>query len=307
MRNAFAEEITLLAAEDKKIILLSADIGNRLFDKYKENFPDRFYNTGVAEANMISMAAGMAFCSLKPIAYTITTFITTRCYEQIRIDVCYNNLPVIIVGVGGGLSYAPLGVTHHSFEDIAIMRVLPNMTVICPGDAFEVRAAIRASLKHNGPVYIRLGKKDEPLVHKKIPDFKIGEGIIIREGENVCLLSTGNMLPVAAEVAENLSKQKISAQVVSMHTVKPLDKELLSDTFDKFKLVATIEEHSILGGLGGSVAEWLADKAKKARLLRFGTNDSFMHKIGEQAYARKYFGLTPESITKKILEFYRDD
>ena len=305
MRNAFADEITLLAAEDKKIVLLPADIGNRLFDNFKTQFPDRFYNCGVAEANAISMAAGMALCGLRPIAYTITPFITTRCFEQVRVDLCYNNVPVIIAGVGGGFGYASLGATHHSCEDIAIMRVLPNMTVICPGDAFEVRAAVRAALKHNGPVYIRLGKKGEPLVHEKIPDFRIGKAIVIKNGHDVCLLSTGNMLPIAFDTGKKLDKQEISTQVVSFHTVKPLDKDMLSEIFRKFDLVVTIEEHSLLGGLGGSISEWLADNSpQKARLLRFGTWDLFLHKVGEQKYAREYFGLSAKALAEKILEHY---
>lgn len=307
MRNAFAEEATLLANEDKRLVMLPADIGNRLFDKYKEKFPDRFYNCGVAEADTIGIAAGMALCGLRPIAYTINSFITTRCFEQIRVDVCFNNLPVIIAGVGGGLSYSPLGVTHHSCEDIAIMRVLPNMTVICPGDAFEVRAAIRAALKHKGPVYIRLGKKGEPLVHKEVPKFEIGRGIIISEGEDICLLSTGNMLPTAVNVGEILKSQGISAKVISLHTVKPLDKALLSDIFAGFELVATIEEHSLLGGLGASIAEWISEQQpQKAKLLRFGTRDKFLYRVGDQEYARKYFGLDAETISKKILGDYKN-
>lgn len=302
MRNAFAEEITQLAAKDERIVMLPADIGNRLFDNFIKQFPGRFYNCGVAEANTIGIAAGMALCGLRPVAYTINSFITTRCYEQIRVDVCFNNLPVVIVGVGGGLSYAPLGVTHHSCEDIAIMRVIPNMSVICPGDAFEVRAAIRAALNHNGPVYIRLGKKGEPLVHKEIPDFKIGKAIVIRDGKDVCLLSTGNMLPEALKAADILAGKGVSAQLVSFHTIKPLDVALLSQIFSKFGLVGTIEEHSLLGGLGSSVAEWLSDNSQqKAMLCRFGTNGTFMHKVGEQEYARHYFGLTPEKISEKIL------
>ena len=308
MRNAFADEVTLLAAEHKNLVMMPADIGNRLFDNFKSKFPDRFYNCGVAEANTISMAAGMALCGLRPIAYTITPFITTRCFEQIRVDLCYNNLPVIIVGVGAGFGYAPLGATHHSCEDVAILRVLPNMTVICPGDAFEVRAALRAAIKHNGPVYIRLGKKGEPLVHKSIPDFEIGKGIIMEKGNDICILSSGNMLPVAAEAAGILSGKGISTQLVSFHTIKPLDKELLSDAFNKFDLVVTIEEHSLLGGLGGSVAEWLADQSRqKARLLRFGTRDEFLHKVGKQEFAREQFGLTAKEISKKISEDYKND
>ena len=305
MRNAFAAEITALAGEDERIVLLSGDIGNRLFDEYKARFPQRFYNCGVAEANMISMAAGMALCGLRPVAYTIAPFVTTRCLEQIRVDVCYHGVPVIIVGVGAGLSYAPLGATHHTCEDIALLRVLPNMTVVCPGDAWEVRLALQAALGHGGPVYIRLGKKGEPVVHEQPPDFVIGRGIVVRAGYDVCLLSTGNMLPVVVEAAEELCGRGISAQVVSFHTVKPLDEALLFEVFSRFAAVVTVEEHSRLGGLGGSVAEWLADRPfQKARLLRIGTADAFLHDAGNQAHARRRCGLTPEGIAEKTLQAY---
>lgn len=305
MRNAFATEITALAAEDERTVLLSGDIGNKLFDNYKERFPQRFFNCGVAEANMIGMAAGMALSGLRPVTYTITPFTTTRCLEQIRVDVCYHNVPVVIVGVGGGLSYAGLGPTHHSCEDIALLRVLPNMTVICPGDAVEVRQALRAALRHDGPVYIRLGKKGEPVIHKETPDFIIGKGIVLQTGNDVCLLSTGNMLPTAMQAAEELEKRGASAQVVSFHTVKPLDEALLLNVFSNFSVVVTIEEHSRLGGLGGSVAEWLSDQLpQKARLCRVGTADKFLHEAGNQAYARECFGLTPENIANMSLEIH---
>jgi transketolase len=296
VRNAFASELTKLAGEDPRVVMLSGDIGNRLFDKFKEQHPKRFFNCGVAEANMIGVGAGMAACGLRPIAYTITPFITTRVMEQIRVDVCYHNVPVIIVGVGGGLSYASLGGTHHSCEDIGMLRLLPHMTVICPGDPVEVRLALRAATKHDGPVYMRLGKKGEPVIHKSDPQFTIGKGIVVREGRDVCLLSTGNMLPEAVTAADELG-----AQLVSFHTVKPLDETLLADAFARFKLVATIEEHSVLGGLGGSVAEWLSDRPpQKARLLRIGTPDTFLHEAGEQEYAREVFGLTGKQIAEKI-------
>jgi len=305
MRNAFADEVTKLGAEMETLMLLSGDIGNKLFDEFKRRFPERFLNCGVAEANMIGVAAGMAQCGLRPAAYTINSFLTTRCLEQIRVDVCYQNVPVLIVGVGGGLSYAGLGSTHHSCEDIAMLRVLPNMTVICPGDPTEVRLAVRASLRQGGPVYIRLGKKGEPLVHTNVPRFEIGKGIVVREGEDVCLLSTGNMLPVAVEAAGALEERGVSAQVVSMHTVKPLDEELLAETFWRFTAVLTIEEHSVHGGLGGSVAEWLADRPpQRARLGRIGTADVFLHQAGEQEYAREYFGLTAGNVAASALRLH---
>ncbi len=303
MRNAFAAEITALAATDPRVVLLSGDIGNRLFDEYKVRAPGRFFNCGVAEANMLSVGAGMAMCGLRPVAYTITPFVTTRCLEQIRVDVCYHHVPVIIVGTGSGLSYASLGATHHSCEDIAFLRVLPHMQVVCPGDPVEVKLALRAALAQNEPVYIRLGKKGEPVVHQQPPEFVIGKGIVVRTGKDVCLLSTGNTLPLAVRAAEALGKQGVTAQVVSLHTVKPLDEELLADAFARFPVVATIEEHSILGGLGGSVAEWLVDRGpQEARLLRFGTGDHFIHETGNQEYARRFYGLTAEAVVERTLK-----
>lgn len=303
MRNAFASEITALAAEDPRVVLLSGDIGNRLFDDFKVKAPGRFYNCGVAEANMIGMAAGMAMCGLRPVAYTITPFITTRCLEQIRVDVCYHHVPVIIVGTGSGLSYAALGATHHSCEDIAFLRALPHMTVVCPADAVEVRKAVRAAVACNEPVYIRLGKKGEPVVHQQPPDFVIGKGIVLRPGQDVCLLSTGNMLPVALRTAEALSLKGVSAQVVSLHTVKPLDEALLKDAFARFEVVVTVEEHSLVGGLGGAVAEWYVDRpGQRARLLRAGTADAFIHEAGDQEHARRHFGLTPDVIAERTLQ-----
>ena len=159
MRNAFADEITNLAKKDKKIVLLSGDIGNRLFDKFRTRFPERFYNCGFAEACMTGVASGIAHLGLSPITYTIATFNTVRCLEQIKLDICYPNLPVVIVGTGAGLSYASLGATHHSLEDIAFLRVIPNLKILCPSDPEEVRKLLKDALKMKGPVYLRLGKK----------------------------------------------------------------------------------------------------------------------------------------------------
>jgi len=306
MRNAFAQELLPIADEDDRIVLLTGDIGNRLFNDFIDRFPGRFFNCGVAEANMMSMAAGMAMCGVRPVVYTIVPFVTTRCLEQIRVDVCYHNVPVTIVGVGGGLSYAGLGATHHSCEDIALLRVLPGMTVVCPGDAHEVRLGLRAAVRSAGPVYVRLGKKGEPVVHNRPPRFELGEGITVRSGRDVALVSTGNMLPVAVEAADILETNSLSACVVSMHTIKPLDTELLGELFAEYPLVVTVEEHSILGGLGGTVAEWLSEQPKpRARLLRVGTPDVFLHEVGDQAYARRQFGLDAEAIAERTINEHR--
>ena len=303
MRNAFAAELTAQAARDERVVLLSGDIGNRLFDDFKARHPTRFLNCGVAEANMTGVAAGMAMCGLRPVTYTIVPFVTTRCLEQIRVDICYHDVPVVVVGVGGGLSYASLGATHHSCEDIAMMRSLPGMSVVCPCDSHEVRGAVQAALRHDGPVYIRLGKKGEAAVHDRDPDFSIGRALEVRGGTDVCLLATGNIMPVALAAAAQLEQDGLSTRVVSFHTVKPLDEQLLAAVFGgSYELVATVEEHSVIGGLGGAVAEWVADNAvAEAPLLRVGVRDEFLHQAGGQAYARAQYGLTSDAIVDRVL------
>jgi transketolase len=301
MRNAFAKQITELARTDPRVVLLSGDIGNRLFDDFKKQCPGRFFNCGVAEANMMGVAAGMALSGLRPVCYTITPFLTYRCLEQIRIDVCYHHAPVVIVGTGSGLSYASLGATHHSCEEMGMLRLLPGLAVVAPADEHEVRAALKAALQHPHPVYLRIGKKGEPKLHASEPPFAIGQAISMREGTQVCILSAGTMLPVALQAAERLEQQSISTAVYSYHTIKPLDLDVLARVFSSAHVVATLEEHSVLGGLGGSVAEWLADQpGTKARLVRLGTRDEFLHETCEQEEAREHYGLTPEAVAQRL-------
>src|SRR5690348_6310507 len=212
MRNAFAKEVTQLAKADPRVVLLSGDIGNKLFDEFKVVDTDRFYNCGVAEANMMGVAAGMAMSGFRPIIYTITPFTTTRCFEQIRVDVCYHQAPVIIVGTGSGLSYAELGPTHHSLEDMAILRTLPGMCVLAPCDAIELDLMLRAALKQERPVYIRIGKKGEPLIYKEKPSLRIGEAIVVRKGVDVALLNAGILMPEVLKAADLLKEQGIEAE-----------------------------------------------------------------------------------------------
>jgi transketolase len=306
MRNAFADEITKIAKEDKRLVLLSGDIGNKLFDKYKDAAPIRFYNCGIAEGNMMSVAAGLSLSGLRSVVYTITPFTTTRCFEQIRVDVCYHKAPVIIVGTGAGLSYADLGPTHHSLEDMAILRTLPEMSVIAPCDSNELRHALRAALELDTPVYIRIGKKGEPNIHENINNFKIGKSIIVKNGKDIALICAGTIMAEALEAAKKLEKKGISVEVVSMHTIKPLDEEYLINASSNFKMIVTIEEHGKIGGLGGAVAEWKSNNNASFYHQIFGTPDEFMHEVGSQEYARDKYGLVASNIVEIVYQKYQN-
>ncbi len=302
MRNAFADEITRLGDADKRVVLLSGDIGNKLFDKFKDVAPSRFFNCGVAEGNMMSVAAGMALSGLRPFVYTITPFTTTRCLEQIRVDACYHRAPVVIVGTGSGLSYAELGPTHHSLEDIAILRALPGMTVLAPCDEVELRLQLRQALAHDGPVYMRIGKKGEPIIHSVQPKLAFGHAITLRDGRDLCLIGTGTIMPEVLKAADLLQERGHSVRVESFHTVKPLDEVRLEELFRRYPVIGIAEEHSRIGGLGGTIAEWRARQTGDlARMLSFGADDAFMHEVGSQEYARRKFGLSAQNIADRLL------
>jgi len=297
MRNNFAEELHALALEDSRVILLSGDIGNRLFDRTKDAAADRVINCGVAEQNMMGVASGLAQSGFRPVVYTITPFTTYRCFEQIRVDVCYHEAPVTIVGTGAGLSYASLGPTHHSMEDVAIMRTLPGMTVFCPSDPGEVRSGLRAALQQEGPVYIRLGKKGEPNLHVEPSEVRLGRAETMREGTDICLIASGPVLGLALSAADELSSHGISARVENFHTIKPLDTERLKEIEERFRVALTIEEHGRIGGLFGAVAEWLASRPDSPLSLRsVGSNDEFLHNIGSQTFARNAYDISTDVI-----------
>ncbi len=307
MRNAFAAAITDLARTDPRIVLLSGDIGNRLFDKLKAAVPDRFLNCGVAEANMMTAAAGMALSGLRPFTYTITPFTTLRVLEQIRIDVCYHKAPVVIVGTGSGLSYASLGPTHHSCEDLAILQAIPNLTILCPADAAQTREMVHAAVSVNGPVYLRLGKKGEPDVPPGEHPLAIGQPITLRTGRDVCLLAVGTMTDTALQVGGLLQRDGVSAEVVCVHTIKPFPQQLLVDVSSRIELLVVIEEHGLTGGFGSAVADRLLEfpGSPRPRLLKFGTPDHFLSSGGSQDYARRSLGLDPESIAQRVFAAVR--
>ncbi|MDD2707167.1 MAG: transketolase C-terminal domain-containing protein [Verrucomicrobiae bacterium] len=302
MRNAFAQVITELAATCPEVVLLSGDIGNRLFDRFKAAHPARFYNGGVAEANLVGVASGLAMNGFRPFVYTIASFITYRVVEQIRLDCAYHHQPVTLVGTGAGLSYASLGATHHTLEDIGMLRCIPSLKILCPGDAVELRSLLPLILAQPDPVYLRIGKKGEPVVHqKKNLALEIGRALPVREGRDAVILTTGNMLPVGVETAGILTARGISTGALSFHTVKPLDEQTLADCFASHRGVFTLEEHSVVGGFGTAVAEWLGEHpSPKAVFRRFGSPDAFIHEATEQDHARKRFGLTPPQLAEQI-------
>jgi transketolase len=270
-------------------------------EAFAERFPDRFLNVGVAEQNMTGVAAGLALCGKTVFTYSIANFPTIRCLEQIRNDVCYHNASVKIVAVGGGYAYGSLGMTHHATEDLAIMRALPNMAVVAPGDPLEAECATRAMVSHPGPCYLRLGRAGEPHVHEGPIEFRIGKALVVREGSDGTLISTGGMLQTAARAADRLAGEGVRLRVLSMHTVKPLDEEAVLQAAVQTGAVFTLEEHSIIGGLGGAVAEVVAEAGvDRLRFKRLGLPSGFSPHVGSQEYLQRVNGLCEEEVSRVI-------
>jgi len=306
MREAFVKTLEKLCQSDNDIFLLTGDLGFKLFDSFREKYPERFLNMGIAEPNMIGVSAGLALSGKKVYCYSMIPFLVMRCFEHIRIDICYHNLNVRLIGVGGGFVYGLEGVTHHAIEDVAIMRTLPNMTVVAPGDPFEVSACIDASVVYKGPMFIRLGRRGEPQVHSTAPDFKIGKGIILfNKGNDICLLATGTMLYKAKIASELLLKKDFGVTLISLHTIKPLDETLIKDCAKKYRSIFSIEEHSIVGGLGSAVAEVLSEICYNGIFKKIGLPDEFNHYVGRAEYLYQKYGLVPESIADNIIKLIK--
>ncbi len=304
MRKIFVNTLMELCAKDERIFLLTGDMGFSVFETFREKFPRRFFNMGVAEQNMVGVSAGLALSGKIPFVYSIIPFLTMRPFEQIRNDLCFQNLNVRLVGIGAGLTYGPAGATHHALEDIAIMRSLPNMTVLAPGDAKETEMCVRLSISHEGPVYIRLCKANPTPIHSAI-DFKIGKGIVITEGADVTIIASGSMLFTANLVSGNLKKNGLSVRFVSMPSIKPLDKKVILDSSKKTPVIVTIEEHSQTGGLGSAVSEVLAESGCNVVFKRLALSDKCKGLLGSQAYLLKKHGLSEERLTKTILAISR--
>ena len=305
MRTAFFETLMELASTDERIFLIVGDLGFGVVEPFEKQYPDRFLNPGIAEQNMTGIATGLALSGKIVFTYSIANFPTIRCLEQIRNDVCYHNANVKIVAVGGGFAYGSLGMTHFATEDLAILRSLPQMTVVAPGDPIEAKLATKAITEIDGPCYLRLGRAGEINVHSKDIMFTIGKAITAREGNDITMISTGAMLQNAMKAADKLSVKGINARVLSMHTIKPIDKNAILDAAQQTRAVFTLEEHNIDGGLGGATAEVLAESGIATVFRRFGISSDSPYKIGDQDFLREAHGLSVETMESKMLSILK--
>jgi transketolase len=303
MRSGFIRALMELAEDDERIFLLVGDVGYSLVETFVEKFPDRFVNIGIAEQNMTGIATGLALSGKIVFVYSLANFPTLRCIEQIRNDICYHKANVKIVTSGAGLAYGALGPTHHVIEDMAVMRSLPNMTVIAPCDPVESALATKATAGQDSPCYLRLAKTGDPLVHNTPPDFQIGKAITIREGTGLTLVACGGIILNAIKAAEQLERQGVQTRVLSMHTVKPLDTGAVLAAARETGAVMSIEEHSIIGGLGSAIAETLAESGiTNVCFKRMGINDCFCTEVGGQEYLRRLHGLSVEDIVAQATQ-----
>lgn len=308
MRDHFIIALSEAVETNKDIILITGDLGFGVLDDFRSKFPNNYINAGVAEQNMTGIAAGMALEGKIVFTYSIANFPTLRCLEQIRNDICYHNLNVNIVSIGGGFSYGSLGISHHATEDLAIMRSLPDISVVAPSGLWETVEATKALIQQDGPGYLRLDKSfgdDKPLINNE--KFSLGKSRILREGNNCAIIVTGGILEEAQIAAEKLYENNISTKIISLHTVKPIDDKAIIDAYNSSDLTVTLEEHTIHGGLGSAVAELLADNQLTGKkFIRIGLEAGFSSIVGNQKYLRQCYNMDANSIEKKITSLLKD-
>lgn len=308
MRDTFVKTLVEIAKEDKNIELVTGDLGFGVLKPFWEQLPDQFTNAGIAEQNMTTVAAGMALEGKTVFTYSIGNFPTLRCLEQIRNDCAYHNANVKIVCIGGGFVYGSLGMSHHATEDIAILRALPDVVVMAPGDLVEAQEATKAIAQYKGTCYLRLGRGGEKRIHDRIERFQIGKAIRVHDGEKVAIFSTGAIFEEVQGAYDLLKQQGLSPAVYTFPTVKPIDKDVICACAKDFDLIVTCEEHNIVGGFGSAVAEVMAEMpTKKAYLMRVGMQDRYATKVGSQAYLREQYGMSAKQIAEKIVKALNDD
>jgi transketolase len=305
MRQTCLQTIYEIAKKDKKVIFIGSDLGPGVLDEFKKKFPDRFFMEGVSEQYIIGMAAGMAKRGYRPYVNTIATFLTRRCFDQIIIDLCLHNLPVKLVANGGGLVYAPLGPTHQAFEDIGILRPLPNLTILTPCDAHEMKQLVRLSNMLKGPVYIRIARGGDKVISQKCKIKKIGDPSVFSTGGKICLISMGITAQISQEIVSYYKKRNINFGHIHLNCVKPINEKKLHSYIKNYEKIITIEEHVLIGGLGSLISDFLYKKKlnKKIDLYKYGLPDKFPDKYGEQSDLIVYFELDSKSIIKKINKF----
>ncbi len=301
MRKAFIDTLIKQARQKNKIWLLVADVGFYLVEPFQKEFPDRFVNVGIAEQNMIGVAAGLALNGKTVFCYSLANFPTLRCLEQIRNDVCYHDADVKIVSGGVGLAYGSLGFTHHAIEDMAIMRALPNIIVESPCDPIETELAVEVMCNSPKPYYLRLSKTGDKVIYGDKPDFKVGKAIRLCWGEDVAFITCGSIIGEVLKAWDLLRKDKITSSVYSMHTIKPIDVLAIVEAV-KCKVIVTVEEHNILGGLGSAVAEILSHTGLECKHRMIGIPDCFSKEVGSQQYLRDRYCLTSKWIAKIVKE-----
>lgn len=299
MRQAFSDALVAKAVRDPKVLLLTGDHGYALFDSFRKTCPAQYINCGIAEQNMVGVAAGLAKAGFKPVVYGLAAFVPMRVLEQIKIDVCYENLPVILIGDGAGVVYSQLGSSHQCTEDLACTRVIPSLAVLSPADRFEMSAAMQLAFDLAAPVYLRMGKSDRGDVHDAAISFAAGELICLSPApKKVALIATGAMVVTALA----LVRKGLAAEVWSAPCIKPMDSAKLTDISRRVDCIITLEEHSVLNGLGSAVAEQIAE-VRPVPLCRIGINDKFSSLCGTYEYLIEEHGLTPAAIGKKISGF----
>ena len=302
MRKTCLDMIYELAKSDERIFFIGSDLGVGTLQRFQEEMPDRFFMEGISEANVIGMAVGLALEGKIPYVNTIATFLTRRCFEQVVLDVCLHNVNVRLIGNGGGLVYAPLGPTHLAIEDLAILRAIPNMTIIAPADADEISRLMPLTVTHKGPIYIRLAKGYDPIVTRDDLPFEIGKAIPMRDGGDGLIVTTGITLRIALDAATRLSEEGLELGVLHVPTIKPLDTDAIVTHAVKVPVIVTIEEHTLMGGLGSAVAEIVAEANFNSakRFKRLGIADVFPDEYGSQASLMEKYSITTEHLISVI-------
>jgi len=302
-RNAYGEALAELGEKYPQLVVLDADLAGATMSKFfAAKYPERFFDCGIAEANMTDIAAGLSTCGYKPFTNTFAIFAAGRAYEQVRNSIAYPGLNVTVVGSHGGVSVGEDGATHQCIEDFALMRAVPGMTVLCPCDGNEMRLAVEALINFNGPAYLRLERPATDIITDEIPGYKfeIGKGVQLKDGSDVTVIACGIMVPLAVKAAKELAAEGISARVIDMHTIKPIDKELVIRAAKETGCIVTCEEHSVIGGLGSAVADVVVENCP-VPVVKLGVNDEF-GRSGKAQEVLDYFDLNVEGIKAKARE-----